>query len=51
MTALERYARDAWRAWGSYAKYTFCHGCRELAYCRSRGGQRFLCLDCHDQRR
>ena len=50
MTALEQYALQAWRAWGGYAKYTVCAGCQQFVYCRSRGGQRFLCVDCYDQR-
>lgn len=50
MNTLELHARLAWQAWGAYAKYTFCQACGQLRYCRSRGGQRFLCLDCHDQR-
>jgi len=50
MTALEQLARNAWIAWGGYAMWTICHSCREWRYCRSRSGERYLCLDCHDQR-
>ena len=49
MNALEQQARIAWIGWGSYAKWTVCSVCREWRYCRSRGGERYLCLECHDQ--
>jgi hypothetical protein len=48
--ALEEAARYAWRVWGGWAKYTRCAKCAEMRHCRSRGGRRFLCLDCFDQR-
>jgi hypothetical protein len=50
MTALEQATRIAWIGWGSFAQWTICAGCGEWHYCRSRGGHRYLCLDCFDQR-
>ena len=47
---LETRARYAWIAWGAYAQWTICHYCREWRYCRSRGGARYRCLGCFDQR-
>jgi hypothetical protein len=50
MSALEEKTRYAWQAWGAYAKWTSCAACGLWLYCRSKGGARFLCLDCFDQR-
>lgn len=50
MNTLEALAYVAWEAWGSFAKFTFCAKCGRRGYCRSRGGHRYLCLDCFDQR-
>ena len=50
MSALERAAREAWVAWGGYAKFAPCDGCGEFVYCRSQHGGQFLCLSCFDQR-
>jgi hypothetical protein len=50
MTTLEQAARYAWLGWGSYAKWTICSRCKLPRHCRSRGGKRFICLDCFDQR-
>ena len=49
MTRLEALARAAWENWGSYAKATICAVCGERAYCRSKSGKRYLCVDCFDQ--
>lgn len=49
LSALERAARQAWVAWGGYAKATSCDGCGEFVYCRSHHGAQYLCLDCFDQ--
>ena len=51
MTKLEAFARAHWQGWGGYAMWTFCAVCGERRYCRSRGGQRYVCLDCFDQGR
>jgi hypothetical protein len=50
VTTLERQARLAWIGWGAYAQWTVCSCCGEWRYCRSKGGARYLCLDCFDQR-
>lgn len=47
---LEARARYAWIAWGAYAQWTYCVTCEEWRYCRSKGGSRYLCLECFDQR-
>jgi len=49
VTHLEALARAAWEHWGAYAKSTVCAVCGERAYCRSKTGKRFICLDCFDQ--
>ena len=49
MTLLEALAIEAWERWGAYAKFTFCAVCERKAYCRSKTGERYICLDCHDQ--
>jgi len=49
MTSLEQAARRAWLTWGGYAKTTLCAVCGEWRYCRSKGGERYVCLDCFDQ--
>jgi hypothetical protein len=50
MTSLEQAVRIAWLGWGGYAKFTICARCGEPRHCRSRGGRRFLCLECFDRR-
>jgi len=49
VTLLEALAIEAWERWGAYAKFTFCAVCERKAYCRSKTGERYVCLDCHDQ--
>ena len=49
MTTLEAQARAAWIGWGAYAKWTLCAICGEWRYCRSRGGERYVCVECFDQ--
>lgn len=49
MTKLEALARARWETWGGYAKWTFCAACGAKAYCRSKAGERYICVDCHDQ--
>lgn len=51
MTRLEALAREVWTRWGSYAKFTICAACGESRHCRSKGGKRFVCVDCFDQGR
>jgi hypothetical protein len=52
MNALERAVRDAWIAWGLYAKFSPCADCELHAYVRARyvSGP-FLCVDCFDASR
>lgn len=49
MTTLEALARARWEKWGAYAKFTFCAFCSTKAYCRSKTGERYVCVDCFDQ--
>jgi len=49
LSKLELAARTVWKAWGGYAKWTFCSGCGQMRHCRSAHGQKFFCLDCFDQ--
>jgi hypothetical protein len=49
MTTLEQRAQNAWIAWGNYAKHTICHVCGVAAYCRSKHGKKFVCVECFDQ--
>lgn len=49
MNALEHAAREAWIRWGGYAQFNTCARCGGWHYCRSRGGQRYLCLTCYDE--
>jgi hypothetical protein len=49
MNTLESLAREAWRVWAVYRKFTTCGGCGEMRCCgaaRPRGP--WLCLECHD---
>ena len=52
MNELERRVRDAWSAWGIYAKFAPCSECELHAYVRARyvSGP-FLCVDCFDSSR
>ena len=50
MATLEQAVRTAWIGWGSFAQWTICARCREWRYCRSRGGHKYVCLHCFDQR-
>jgi hypothetical protein len=49
MTNLEARAIALWERWGAYAKWTLCAVCDERAYCRAKGGKRYVCVDCFDQ--
>lgn len=50
MNTLEFAARQAWRDWGVYAKWTQCSECAELRYCHAaRRRRRWLCFECFDQ--
>jgi hypothetical protein len=49
VNALEFAARQAWRDWSVYAKWTICDECRELRYCgAARSRRRWLCFECWD---
>jgi hypothetical protein len=49
MNALEHAARQAWRDWLVYAKWTHCSECGEVRYCgAARGRRRWLCFECWD---
>lgn len=50
MTALEHAARMHWIGWGAWAQWTVCADCDQWRYCRAKGGSRYLCLECFDQR-
>lgn len=50
MSTLEQAARAAWVRWGGHAQWATCARCRGWRYCRSKGGERYLCLDCFDER-
>jgi hypothetical protein len=50
VNALEFAARQAWRDWAVYQKWTCCHLCAELRYCgAARSRRRWLCFECFDQ--
>jgi hypothetical protein len=46
---MEALARAAWQSWGAYAKWTVCTACKEWRYSHSKGGERYVCVDCFDQ--
>jgi hypothetical protein len=52
VNSLEAGARQHWRAWSQWSKYTICAGCRSAEYCgaRRRSGP-YLCLSCFDTSR
>lgn len=50
LNTLEFAARQAWRDWAVYQKWTYCTVCGELRYCgAARSRRRWLCLDCFSQ--
>ena len=51
LSSLEKAARQAWVAWGGYAKHTICTRCGDATYCRSAHNPAgpFVCLGCYDQ--
>lgn len=52
LSALGKLARAEWIKWAPhYAQFTTCTACDESVYCRSKTGERWLCLDCFDQGR
>jgi len=49
VTELEALARARWQRWGAYAMWAYCAVCTQRRYCRSKGGKRYVCVDCYDQ--
>jgi hypothetical protein len=49
LSFLENATRNRWIGWGDYAGFYVCAVCDEFKPCRSKHGDRWLCLGCFDQ--